>query len=115
MPTMRRERNLAVTLITADRDYKLQSVAHVTPARPRVGLPALVTDQDPAWRQHAACADSLLDFLPHALNMQMIESCKKVCATCPVKGECLQMALEADDRFSICGGYTPKERLALKR
>jgi WhiB family redox-sensing transcriptional regulator len=113
MPTMRKEPNLAVTLVTAERDYKVPPCRN--PVKPRVDLPELFTDQDPSWRAEAACVGSTLNFLPNWANTSMINACKKVCATCPVTEECLQMALETEDKFSICGGYTYKERLALKR
>lgn len=40
---------------------------------------------------------------------------KALCAECPLKVECLQVALEAGEPYGIWGGLTPEERRALKR
>lgn len=40
---------------------------------------------------------------------------KQVCAMCPVRAECLQYALDRDERFGIWGGKSERERRALKR
>lgn len=118
MPTMRKTRNMSLTpLIKSSNDYKW---SRNTPAGSTVGgqidLPTIVVGQDQSWRDKAACKNyPELDFTPYALNLTIIKACKKVCATCPVQEECLQWALEADDRFSVCGGFTYKERKKLKR
>lgn len=110
---MRTKPNQAVP--SAPNDYKpFKAYPQFNPG-PHVALPEPEFSQGTAWREHAACKGSALDFLPHSLNLKMIAACKAVCATCPVKEECLQMALEADDKFAVCGGYTYKERLDIKR
>jgi len=38
------------------------------------------------------------------------EAALRVCANCPVKLECLKDAVDRDDRHSIQGGTTPKDR-----
>lgn len=40
---------------------------------------------------------------------------KKVCFNCPVRLECLQYALDHDERFGVWGGATERERRRLKR
>lgn len=40
---------------------------------------------------------------------------KKFCAPCPVKTECLTLALENNEQFGIWGGLTAKERQKLRR
>src|SRR5438067_53104 len=40
---------------------------------------------------------------------------KMVCQDCVVRLECLQEALEADERFGIWGGLTERERRAARR
>jgi WhiB family redox-sensing transcriptional regulator len=40
---------------------------------------------------------------------------KKVCRRCEVRAECLQYALETDQRFGIWGGTSERERRRLKR
>ncbi|MBT0568597.1 WhiB family transcriptional regulator [Williamsia sp. CHRR-6] len=38
---------------------------------------------------------------------------KRICADCPVTGECLDWALATDERFGIWGGLSPVERRRL--
>lgn len=40
---------------------------------------------------------------------------KRICARCTVRSECLEYALENDERFGIWGGLSERERRKLKR
>ena len=40
---------------------------------------------------------------------------KRVCRSCDVRAECLEYALENDERFGIWGGMSERERRRLKR
>ena len=40
---------------------------------------------------------------------------QKVCRSCEVRAECLEYALENDERFGIWGGLSERERRRLKR
>lgn len=40
---------------------------------------------------------------------------KKICRGCPVKDQCLQWALDHDERFGVWGGLSDRERRRLKR
>ena len=40
---------------------------------------------------------------------------KKVCRGCPVRTECLEYALDNDEKFGIWGGMSERERRLLKR
>ena len=40
---------------------------------------------------------------------------KKVCLGCDVRGECLEYALQHDERFGIWGGLSERERRKLKK
>jgi WhiB family redox-sensing transcriptional regulator len=40
---------------------------------------------------------------------------KKVCLTCDVRAECLDYALQHDERFGIWGGLSERERRRLKK
>ena len=40
---------------------------------------------------------------------------KRVCLTCEVRGECLEYALQNDERFGIWGGLSERERRKLKK
>lgn len=40
---------------------------------------------------------------------------KRICQACAVRDECLEYALEHDERFGIWGGLSDRERRRLKR
>jgi WhiB family redox-sensing transcriptional regulator len=40
---------------------------------------------------------------------------KMICAACPVATQCLQYAIDHDERFGIWGGFSERERRALRR
>lgn len=40
---------------------------------------------------------------------------KKVCRRCDVRAECLQWALDKDERYGVWGGMSERERRRLKR
>jgi len=66
-----------------------------------------------AWLSEAACRGSDIDFIETAGN----ERALAVCASCPVRAECLDAALRlpvADD-FGVMGGTVPAERRRMRR
>jgi predicted Fe-S protein YdhL (DUF1289 family) len=40
---------------------------------------------------------------------------KRICSACPVRAECLEWALDHDERFGIWGGLSERERRRLRR
>jgi WhiB family redox-sensing transcriptional regulator len=40
---------------------------------------------------------------------------KAICADCPIRPECLEYALEKDERFGVWGGMSERERRRIKR
>lgn len=69
------------------------------------------------WRARAACRDTDPDvFFPpggRAVGRALL-----ICAGCPVREPCLDLALEAESeiprlRYGVFGGLTPRERGAL--
>ncbi|MFC9734299.1 WhiB family transcriptional regulator [Streptomyces roseolus] len=83
---------------------------------------ALSTDKSPAtdWRHRAACRDEDPDlFFPEGSTgpaLLQIEEAKSVCRRrCPVSAECLQWALETDQKAGVWGGTSEAERRAMKR
>jgi WhiB family redox-sensing transcriptional regulator len=69
------------------------------------------------WAAQAACRgrDPRLWF-PHRGDTVSIAVAKAVCATCPVRAECLGEALAAPfDASGIWGGMTANERYELAR
>lgn len=72
---------------------------------------------DLRWREHAKCKGMELDqFFPErGIPYSKIREVKKICFSCPVKVECLEMILNAEnDNYGIFGGTTPKERRQIR-
>ena len=82
-------------------------------------------DEDPVrrheWHERAECRDHdrELFFDPahegHAERVRREQAAKKVCATCPVRAECLRFAESVPERFGVWGGTTPRERAKRRR
>lgn len=67
----------------------------------------------PAWYQDALCAQTDPDaFFPDKGGST--RDARRVCMACPVKQECLQDALDTDERFGVRGGLSGRERRKLK-
>ncbi|MDP8938230.1 MAG: WhiB family transcriptional regulator [Actinomycetota bacterium] len=67
-----------------------------------------------SWRREAACRDMDTDiFFP--LTDEEAGPAKAVCATCPVRSECLQFALASRQHDGVWGGLTEAERRRLRR
>lgn len=69
------------------------------------------------WRASAACAG-----LPHAIffpvgevTEEVVSNAKAICSLCPVAEECLEFALETNQRAGIWGGTAEEDRRALRR
>lgn len=66
------------------------------------------------WSEKALCAQTDPEaFYPEKGGST--REAKKVCLTCEVRGECLQFALDNDERFGIAGGLSERERRKLKK
>lgn len=64
------------------------------------------------WRSRAACVTEL----PELFDDPRLEAeAKRVCATCPVTGDCLSEALERREPASVWGGLNPAERSTQRR
>jgi WhiB family transcriptional regulator, redox-sensing transcriptional regulator len=67
-----------------------------------------------AWQDRALCAQTDPEaFFPEKGGST--REAKKVCRACDVRAECLEYALEQDERFGIWGGLSERERRRLKR
>lgn len=66
------------------------------------------------WQEGALCAqtDPEAFFPDPGGNTKEI---KKICSKCDAKEDCLEYALENDERWGIWGGLTERERRRLKR
>ena len=61
-----------------------------------------------SWTKDAACkdADPAIFFVERG---ESTERAKAICATCPVKQECLDYAIEFNERVGIWGGMSDKQ------
>lgn len=82
-----------------------------------------VTGLEPGgWHSLAVCAVEVSDpnmFFPFGADIPYMSEtvcreAKKLCASCPVKQECLEWALEHEEH-GIWGGSTPGERRLLRQ
>lgn len=66
------------------------------------------------WMDEALCAQTDPEaFFPEKGGS--VSGAKRVCASCPVRDECLAYALRNNVRHGIWGGLTPRERHASMR
>jgi WhiB family redox-sensing transcriptional regulator len=76
----------------------------------------------PEWMDRALCAQIGGDgFYPDkgtpgepAENAVTVVEAKRICARCPVRSDCLEYALENDERYGIWGGTSDRERRRLR-
>jgi WhiB family redox-sensing transcriptional regulator len=94
----------------------------VTADRPagtgRLGNLVLPPGVEVGWQQDAACKDAPDPDVFFPGKGEDAEAAKRVCASCPVLGECLEFALatmRAPERdHGVYGGLTPAERARLR-
>lgn len=78
--------------------------------KPATGEPA-------DWRSQAACREiGHAPFFPEGQVWGPSEygPALRICKACPVQAECLEFALENDERYGIWGGTLPPERARMK-
>ena len=73
-----------------------------------------------AWQFKAAChGKSELfhsSYGEHSrTSHSRVREAKAICSTCPVKAECLKLAMDTYDSFGIFGGTTEGERRQMRR
>lgn len=74
----------------------------------------LLDDGAFGWQAEALCAQTDPEaFFPEKGGST--REAKRVCQNCTVRAECLEYALEQDERFGIWGGLSERERRKLKR
>ena len=67
-----------------------------------------------AWQAEALCAQTDPEaFVPEKGGST--RDAKRVCGVCPVREECLQYAMDNDERFGIWGGLSERERRRLRK
>ena len=68
--------------------------------------------QDVEWMTDAACAETSPDtFFPN--QSESTEPAKRICAGCPVAGQCLDYALANEFFDGVYGGLSPNQRRRL--
>ncbi len=73
-----------------------------------------VDDEALAWQSDSLCAQTDPEaFFPEKGGST--RDAKKICSSCEVRAQCLQYALENDERFGIWGGLSERERRKLRR
>ena len=74
-----------------------------------------MSDASPAsWQERALCAQTDPEaFFPEKGGST--RDAKRVCLSCEVRVECLDYAMEQDERFGIWGGLSERERRRLKK
>jgi WhiB family redox-sensing transcriptional regulator len=79
-----------------------------------VQLAAGTADPELSWQERGLCAQTDPEaFFPEKGGST--REAKKVCVSCDVRAECLEYALEHDERFGIWGGLSERERRRLKK
>ena len=97
--------------LVRDPDVAWLDPGHPAETSPVLFIPAEET-ADLAWQSRALCGGTDGDaFFPKKGGSS--QAAKRVCARCEVKAECLQYALDHDERFGVWGGLTGKERRRL--
>jgi WhiB family redox-sensing transcriptional regulator len=83
-----------------------------------LGVPGVrrVTDDDNAlsWQADSLCAQTDPEaFFPEKGGST--RDAKKICSSCEVRSQCLEYALQNDERFGIWGGLSERERRKLRK
>ena len=80
--------------------------------RPSLAEPA--DDDSLAWQTDSLCAQTDPEaFFPEKGGST--RDAKKICGSCEVRAQCLEYALQNDERFGIWGGLSERERRKLRK
>lgn len=78
------------------------------------GLPLLGLGQMPEWMERGVCGQTDPEsFFPEKGGST--REAKAICERCPVAAECLDYAIDNDERFGIWGGLSERERRKVKK
>jgi WhiB family redox-sensing transcriptional regulator len=79
------------------------------------GVRAAIDDDNPlAWQSDSLCAQTDPEaFFPEKGGST--RDAKKICGSCEVRNQCLEYALQNDERFGIWGGLSERERRKLRK
>ena len=84
----------------------------------KLGVPGVrrnVNEDNPlAWQTDSLCAQTDPEaFFPEKGGST--RDAKKICSSCEVRAQCLEYALQNDERFGIWGGLSERERRKLRK
>ena len=83
----------------------------------QLGVPGVrkpVENDALAWQTDSLCAQTDPEaFFPEKGGST--RDAKRICSSCEVRSQCLEYALENDERFGIWGGLSERERRKLKK
>lgn len=87
----------------------------ITRGVPSIRQSTIEPDENPlGWQADSLCAQTDPEaFFPEKGGST--REAKKICVSCEVRTQCLQYALENDERFGIWGGLSERERRKLRR
>lgn len=74
------------------------------------GLP-----KPPQWMNNASCAQVGGDIWHPEQGGRVAPEAKRICASCPVREQCLEYALEMGDDYGVYAGTSAGERRKLRR
>ncbi len=81
---------------------------------PGVRQPTSEDDNALAWQSDSLCAQTDPEaFFPEKGGST--RDAKKICSSCEVRAQCLEYALQNDERFGIWGGLSERERRKLRK
>ena len=67
----------------------------------------------PSWTEQALCAEVDPEiFFPEKGGST--RDPKRICRPCDVRAECLEFALDSGEKFGVWGGFSERERRAMK-
>lgn len=66
------------------------------------------------WTARAACRGVLDVFFGGRGANDQTRQAKAICAECPVRDECLEYALDNEERYGVWGGKSEKERCRMR-
>jgi hypothetical protein len=75
---------------------------------------ASFADKDIEWQKDALCAETDPEAF-HPDKGGSNREAKKVCSRCNVRSQCLEYALDNDERHGIWGGLSERERRRLRK
>lgn len=67
----------------------------------------------PKWVEQAVCASADPEtWFPRVGENDTVRTAKRICSTCPVRQQCLDLAIKNGERVGVWGGLTRNERRA---